>query len=155
MGPGKRRQAIQTLLLKTITASAAAATAALLQTQSCSTPPTARTVINAWEFEAQTDQLLQIKSSNQLAQNRTKQTYLTFKQNPVTKLQAQQALQVVLNLRGQIERAEEFAKEKNWNALDRALPITLVHDMEVAATTLYHSNLLDTDQRAAIGWDNH
>lgn len=98
-------------------------------------------------------ELAELKSSNQLAATR-RELVNHWRTQPIASTGAEvaDATRVLLTVRAAIRDAEEHARRKRWAALDAALPLSLVREMEAAATVLYRSGVLDEDAREAIGW---
>ena len=99
-------------------------------------------------------QLAQLRSSNQLAPSRRalEADWAELRDRTVSRAEAERAFATVLRARAAVVRAEDAARRSRWAELDAAVPLSLVRELEAAATVLARAPFIGAEGRADIGW---
>ena len=96
----------------------------------------------------------QLRSSNELAPSRRRleAEWRALGKEPAGRAQTEDAFERVLRVRRALGRAEDLVRESKMRELDAAVPLSLVRELECAATILARSAVLSSDARTTIGW---
>lgn len=100
------------------------------------------------------DELFRLRSQNAMAPARKEleSEWQKLREQRPAPADVQAAFVTVVRVRDAIAAAVPMAQARQWDTLSRALPATIVPDMERAATVLAGSDMLSAEQRSTIGW---